>query len=107
MFSSKEISDLMRFIDTDVNFTLDLEEMRYVCVLVAARVWGGLARGRHASFCSTVKARTSGSTNCLVPHYLTRIVSVGCWLRQGWLQYLCTWNLELPSGDDRTPLPNR
>ncbi|CAN0071533.1 unnamed protein product [Scytosiphon promiscuus] len=27
-FTSKEVSDLMRFIDTDVNFTLDIEEMR-------------------------------------------------------------------------------
>ncbi|CAM9734886.1 unnamed protein product, partial [Hapterophycus canaliculatus] len=27
-FTSKEVSDLMRFIDTDVNFTLDIKEMR-------------------------------------------------------------------------------
>lgn len=26
--SSKEISDLMRFVDTDVNFVLDMDEMR-------------------------------------------------------------------------------
>lgn len=74
-FSSKEISDLMRFIDTDVNFTLDLEEMRWACT-------------------SSYRHQVANSGSCL-RLVLTRI-------NNGGGPNACTRILELPIVVDRT-----